>query len=97
MYGLPSSLAQFPAELEEPYLRAVHHSLVPRLDDLVTVIYDQFKPLSVGKENTTQASPSRKRPQLSKKVLKRWIQEVSTHLTSNYLIISHRGHSSVPP
>lgn len=66
---------QFPAELEEPCIRLLHHSLVPRLDDLVSSIYEQYKP--GGKENVAQdTAASVKKVQLTKKVLKRWIQDV---------------------
>ena len=87
---------QFPAELEERCLRAVHHSLSPRLDDLVSTIYEQHKP--GGKENVSQSPTSGKQPpQLSKKVLKRWIQEViaSTHFFSD-LVGDPHGSAWLP-
>ena len=63
--------------MEEPCIRAVHHSVL-RLDDLVSAIFEQHKAPG-GKENERSApipASSAKKPQFTKKALKLWIQEV---------------------
>ena len=80
LMSTPPCALQFPVELEEPCIRAVHHSLL-RLDDLVTAIYEQHKAPG-GKENEGSAAPiaasphASKKGQVTKRVLKRWILEV---------------------
>ena len=71
---------QFPADMEEPCIRAVHHSIL-KLDDLVSAIFEQHKAPG-GKENEGSASvpasaaAAAKKPQFTKTALRLWIQEV---------------------
>ncbi|GAX84054.1 hypothetical protein CEUSTIGMA_g11478.t1 [Chlamydomonas eustigma] len=90
-------LKEFPMEIEESCIRSVHHSIY-KLEDLITFILEKQKP---GKENEVASETTGiKRPTLTKRVLKRWIQEVATCTEGLWTVSPHhiqKYHLEISP